>query len=286
MSETYTKLRYHLLLGTREHLPLIVPSIEDRLHRYVGGIARRLRVTLLAMGGMPDHVHLLVGLRPDQTLADIVRLIKTNASKEIGRSEARFRWQSGYLAFAVSESKVALVRRHIRRQAKYHQATSLQDEASQLLKRHGLELAPQGAAPTRFRLPIHVVFGTKKRLPLISSEMEARLHRQIAGIVENERAELLEAGGVADHLHLLLDIRPRHSVAGLVKAIKGATSRWLNERFPPFAWQRGYGGFSVSRSHIPALRRYLQRQPEHHQTMSFADEYRVLLQRHGFTDGP
>ncbi len=286
MSETYTKLRYHVLLSTREQLPLITPEVGNRLCRYIGGIARHLPVTLLAIGGMPDHVHLLLGLRPNQSLADIVRPIKTNASKEIGRSETRFRWQPGYLAFGISESKIAPVRRYIRSQARHHGAMSLQDEATRLLARHGLESSPRGAAPTRFRLPVHLVFGTKNRLPLILPEIEARLHRRIAGIAKNECAELLEIGGIADHLHLLLDIRPRHSVAGLVKAIKGATSRWLNSRFPPFAWQRGYGGFSVSQSHVPVLQRYIQRQPEHHRTMSFADEYRILLQRHGFTDPP
>ena len=281
MSETYTKLRYHVLLSTREHLPLITPEVRDRLYRYVGGIASRLRVTLLAIGGMPDHMHLLLGLRSHQTLADTVRLIKTNASKEIGRCETSFRWQPGYLAFGVSESQVASVRRYVREQAKHHHATSSQDEAGRLLVRHGLEPATEGTAPTRFRLPVHVVFGTKNRLPLILPAMEGRLHRRIAGIAEKEGAELLEMGGIADHLHILLSSRPRHSVARLVKAIKGATSRWLNRRYPPFAWQRGYGGFTVSESQVPSLRRYIQRQPEHHRTMSFGNEYRLLLQRHG-----
>ncbi len=284
MPETYSKLRYHVLSRTLDCLPLITPEVGERLHRYMGGIANRLRVTPLAIGGMPDHVHLLLGLRPSQTLADVVRLIKTNASKEIGRSVARFRWQPGYLAFGVSESKVASVRRYIYGQSKSHLTMSLQDEVTRLLERHGLEVSLEGFAPTRFFLPIHVVFGTKNRLPLISSEIEARLYRRIAEIAETERAELLEIGGVADHLHLLLAIRPRHSIASLVKAIKGATSRWLNECHPPFAWQRGYGSFSVSQSQMSSLRRYIQRQPEHHQNQSFTDEYRLLLERHGFWD--
>ena len=282
---TYTKLRYHVLWGTRENLPLITTRIQERLYRYVGGIMRRLRVTQLAIGGTPDHLHLLVGVRSSQTLADVVRLIKTNASKEIGRFEPRFRWQPGYLAFSVSESRIASVRGYVREQAKHHRAISTHDEALRLLEQHGLGLAVEGEAPTRFRLRLHVVFATKNRLRLILPEMEGPLHRQIAGIAGKEGAQLLEVGGISDHLHLLLESRPRHSAAGLVKAIKGATSRWLNERFPPFAWQRDYSAFTVSESQMPSLRRYIRRQPEHHRTMSFAEEYRVLLERHGFEAG-
>ncbi len=283
---TYTKLRYHVLWGTRDGSPLITTEVGERLYRYVGGITRRLRVVQLAIGGMPDHVHMLIGIRASQTLADVVRLIKTNASKEIGRFEPRFRWQPGYLAFSVSESRVVSIRRYIREQTKHHPATSVQDEAARLLARHGLGPAAEGDAPTRFRSRLHIVFATKNRLRLILPEMEDLLHRQIAGIAEKEGAELLEVGGVSDHLHLLLESRPRHSAADLVKAIKGATSRSFNDRFPPFAWQRGYSAFTVSESQMSSLRRYIQRQPEHHRTMSFVDEYRLLLERHGFDPGP
>ncbi len=286
MSDTYTKLRYHLVLSTLESLPTITPDVEERLYRYVDGIANRLRVSLLAIGGMPDHVHLLLGIRAHQALADTVRLIKTNASKEIGRYDPRFRWQRGYLAFGVSESRVTAVRRYIREQAAHHHAMSFGDEVSRLLARHGLELAVDGGAPTRYRVPVHVVFATKNRLPLILPELEGQLYRRIAGVVEEQGATLLEIGGITDHLHLLIDGRPRHSVSGLVKVIKGSTSRWLNSCFPPFAWQRGYGGFTVSESQIPSLRRYIQRQPEHHRMISVGDELRLLLQHHGFVSDP
>jgi REP element-mobilizing transposase RayT len=130
----------------------------------------------------------------------------------------------------------------------------------------------------------HVVFTTKHRMPRLTAELQTVLYPYMGGIVSGFRGVLLEAGGMEDHVHLLLSLRPAPSVAEVVKNVKGGSSRWLNQRpgaGEPFAWQEGYGAFTVSPSQLETVRRYIQRQEEHHRTMSFEDEWASLLRKHG-----
>ena len=104
MSSTHLSLHYHLVFGTKNHEPVITPAWRDRLHAYLGGAIRTLDGVPGAVGGMADHVHLLVGLRATHTLADVVREIKSVSSKwvheEVGVGS--FAWQEGYGGFTVS----------------------------------------------------------------------------------------------------------------------------------------------------------------------------------------
>jgi REP element-mobilizing transposase RayT len=108
----------------------------------MGGIVRGERGGLLEIGGVPDHVHLLVKLKSDMAVAVILRLIKSNSSKwlnESNRTSSRFEWQTGYAAFSVSESQVEKIRRYIRNQEAHHQKVSFKDELIALLKKHRIE---------------------------------------------------------------------------------------------------------------------------------------------------
>ena len=92
----------------------------------------------------------------------------------------------------------------------------------------------------------------------------------------------MEIGGVADHVHLLLGLRATHSLADVVRELKTASSRWIHEelRVLRFGWQDGYGAFTVSRSNVPPVRKYIATQEEHHRTRRFEDEYLDLLKKH------
>jgi putative transposase len=139
-------------------------------------------------------------------------------------------------------------------------------------------------AATLTNLLYHIIFSTKDREPLIRSTFREELEKYIAGIVRNEGGILLDIGGMPDHLHLVAKFKPDRSVAELVRLIKANSSRWLNEQHGAsgrFAWQSGYGAFSVSQSQIGALQEYVRHQEEHHRTRSFQDEYREFLSRHG-----
>ncbi len=138
-------------------------------------------------------------------------------------------------------------------------------------------------AATYTQLLFHLVFSTKHRQPIITPQLQKPLYAYIGGIISEFRGALLAAGGMPDHVHLLVNLRAVPSIAKHVNAIKGSSSRWLNKenRAERFYWQAGYGAFSVSTSQLPSVRRYIENQQEHHRRIAFKDEIVMLLERHG-----
>jgi REP element-mobilizing transposase RayT len=140
MAGTYTNLLYHIVFSTKNRIPLISSALEEQLYSYVGGIIRAEGGTLLQIGGMPDHVHLLLKYKPTFAVSEILNHIKANSSKwanEKAKSRS-FAWQDGYSAFSVSESQVASVRSYIQNQASHHERISFRDELKALLERNGI----------------------------------------------------------------------------------------------------------------------------------------------------
>jgi putative transposase len=134
------------------------------------------------------------------------------------------------------------------------------------------------------RLLVHLVFSTKNREPALPDAIRIELHSYIGGIIANDDGSLLKAGSVSDHIHLLLTLPRTHAPADLVQDIKTGSSKWLKNagpRFAGFHWQSGYGMFSVSSSHRAVVESYLDHQAEHHRAVTFQDEYRQLLGKHG-----
>jgi REP element-mobilizing transposase RayT len=130
---------------------------------------------------------------------------------------------------------------------------------------------------------VHLVFSTKGRAPQIDDEIRDELHGYIGGIVENHRGKLLKAGSVRDHIRLLLAHPRTIAPSDLVKEIKLGSAKWAKtkgDRFSDFQWQTGYGLFSISPSHRPALEDYIGNQAEHHRVQSFQEEYRRLLKKY------
>jgi REP element-mobilizing transposase RayT len=139
MASSLTNLLYHIVFSTKERVPLIHEGLEESLYEYIGGILRGQRSILLEIGGMPEHIHLLVKLKADLAVAAALRLIKTNSSAWINENrkiQGRFEWQSGYFAVSVSESRAAEVRRYIQTQKEHHARISFQDELRKLLQKH------------------------------------------------------------------------------------------------------------------------------------------------------
>jgi putative transposase len=148
MSHTFSHLLYHLVFSTQYRMNLIVPEFRDELHPHMEGIVRNEGGSVLAIGGMPDHVHLLVRLKPSVCLSDMLRSIKANSSRwvhERADLPREFAWQEGYGAFTVSQSSAASVARYILTQEKHHRRRSFEEEWVTLLQRHGIEFDP--AAP-------------------------------------------------------------------------------------------------------------------------------------------
>ena len=133
---------------------------------------------------------------------------------------------------------------------------------------------------------VHVVFSTKGRAKCIAPSAQGQLWAYITGICKNEGIFVHAIGGTTDHLHCLLQLPPTHNLAQSIGGIKANSSRWLRDTAREFAWQEGYAAFSVSASLVPAVRRYIQNQEAHHRKMSFDDEFRVLLRKHGVDFDP
>lgn len=133
-------------------------------------------------------------------------------------------------------------------------------------------------------LHYHVVFSTKQRHPWLEPTGNERLFAFIGGIVRDLRGRLIAAGGTADHLHLLMSLHPSVSLSDLLRQVKSSSSAWIHATWPElrgFAWQDGYAAFTVSRSAVDDVEVYIGRQAEHHTRMSFQDELREFLRRHG-----
>ncbi|MBA3483952.1 MAG: IS200/IS605 family transposase [Pirellulales bacterium] len=145
MPSTFLSLHYHLVFSTKHREPTIAASWRDRLHEYLGGTIRGLGGFSEGVGGVADHVHLLVGLKATHCLADVMRELKKSSSvwthEEIGAKD--FAWQEGYTAFTVSPTSRAAVKRYIARQEQHHAQLSFRDELIAMLERAGIEYDPK-----------------------------------------------------------------------------------------------------------------------------------------------
>ncbi|HTI51536.1 MAG TPA: IS200/IS605 family transposase [Planctomycetaceae bacterium] len=141
MSSTFLSLHYHLVFSTKYRQPLIEAEWSTRLHEYLGGTVAGLDGIPQGIGGISDHVHLLVGLTATHRLSDFVRELKKASSiwtkDEIGVSN--FAWQEGYAAFTVSAPAREGVRKYIANQAEHHRRVPFRDELIKLLERAQLE---------------------------------------------------------------------------------------------------------------------------------------------------
>ena len=131
---------------------------------------------------------------------------------------------------------------------------------------------------------IHLIWSTKDRHPWLNPGIREKTHAFIAGAVRQCDCEAYRVGGVADHVHLAVRLSRTLSVADLVKEVKTASSKWVKTQdatFHEFAWQQGYGVFSVGMSQKETLLHYIETQEEHHRTRTFQDEYRDFLTKYG-----
>ncbi len=136
---------------------------------------------------------------------------------------------------------------------------------------------------------VHCVFSTKQRTAHINTEMQSKLWPYIGGIAHNHGLIARAVGGTEDHLHVLLTVPPRIAVAEAVQKIKAASSKWIHETWPDkkaFAWQEGYGAFSVGISHLDDTISYIHAQAEHHKKRDFQQEFLAFLKKHGIDYDP
>jgi REP element-mobilizing transposase RayT len=139
---------------------------------------------------------------------------------------------------------------------------------------------------TTTNLLVHFIFSTKQRCALIKPDFEKHLHADLGGIIRQIGGTALCVNGSHDHVHLPVRVPANQSIADVARLIKTNSSKWVHERWSQhrlFAWQTGYGAFSVRRRIGHAVRDYIANQPEHHKKRSFREEFLVFLKKNGIT---
>ncbi len=134
------------------------------------------------------------------------------------------------------------------------------------------------------KLYAHLIFSTKGRQPLLDAAIESRVHGYLATILRDMDCPYVLVGGVDDHVHILFDIGKLHAPVEFVEHVKRESSKFvktLGTQYRPFYWQRGYGMFSVSPTHLGDVEAYIRNQRTHHRSTTFQEEYRGFLQRYG-----
>jgi len=131
---------------------------------------------------------------------------------------------------------------------------------------------------------VHLTFSTKDRRPLITAEIQEEMRAYFGGTLREMECPSLDIGAVTDHVHILFVLHRKHSLAEVVEQVKKGSSKWIKgkgARFSDFYWQRGYGAFSVSQSMVDQTKAYIASQEEHHRELTFQEEFRAFLDRHG-----
>lgn len=137
MANTYTQLYFHVVFAVKGRQKLIVKKWKDELYKYITGIITNKHQKLLAINGVEDHIHILIGTKPTCNLSDLVRDIKSNSSKwvnELNLTQKKFQWQSGFGAFTLGHSQLGTIINYIERQEEHHRSKSLNEEYIAFLK--------------------------------------------------------------------------------------------------------------------------------------------------------
>lgn len=128
----------------------------------------------------------------------------------------------------------------------------------------------------------HIIFSTKERRRIITSEHQLRLYDYIGGVLRRIDGISLGINGAEDHVHVFAKLRPDRALSDVLRDLKSNASGWMHDVFPElsdFSWQRGYAVFTVSESNADAVQRYIERQQDHHQRISFRDEFIQFLKQ-------
>src|SRR5438093_7744703 len=141
MSSTHLNLYYHLIFSTKDRNPLIDPAWQQRLHFFLGGAVKTVGAKAVAIGGISNHVHLLIGLRATHCLKDVLREIKSSSSKWVHQNMGikNFAWQDGYGAVTVSPSLIEQVKQYIGHQQQHHKIRTFEQEYLEFLQKSGVE---------------------------------------------------------------------------------------------------------------------------------------------------
>jgi putative transposase len=136
MANTYTQIHYQFVFATKFRDACIYSTWKDELHKFITGIVQRYEHKMLQINSMPDHIHLLIGMRPNQSVAELIKSVKSESTKWINEKRfcpGKFAWQDGYGAFTYSKNHVSVVAEYVARQEEHHKKILFRDEYRQML---------------------------------------------------------------------------------------------------------------------------------------------------------
>ena len=142
MANTYTQLYFHVVFAVKGRANLISPKWKVELYKYITGIITNKNQKLITINGMPDHVHIMIGMKPDNNLSDLIRDIKANSSKFINEKKwvlGKFEWQQGFGAFTLGHSQIDSVIKYISNQEEHHKIKSFKEEYMEFLKLYEID---------------------------------------------------------------------------------------------------------------------------------------------------
>jgi REP element-mobilizing transposase RayT len=146
MPNTYTQMYVHVIFAVKRRESLITPKLRENLYAYITGITKKKDQKLISINGMPDHIHLLIGFKPDCNLSELIRDIKANSSKWINQNDFlknKFEWQSGFGAFTIGHSKIATVANYITNQENHHHKKTFREEYIDFLNAYKIQFKPE-----------------------------------------------------------------------------------------------------------------------------------------------
>ena len=142
----YTQLYLHCIFAVKYRAAVIAPEWEQRLHKYITGIAQNNGHKMLAINSVPDHLHLFIGLNPNQSVSELMRLIKGDSSEFVNKQHftaQKFQWQRGYGAFTNSRSQIDAVVKYVMKQKEHHHHTAFREEYITILNEYGVDFKEQ-----------------------------------------------------------------------------------------------------------------------------------------------
>lgn len=286
MSHSFVEHIVHIMWSTENQQFHLSSSIRNELYAYITTLTKIKSGKIFACGGNTDHIHLLVLLPTNISLASFINFIKSSSSKWIKHrdpSNSNFKWQIGYFAASVQNDRIHHVSQYIQTDESRHisQNSSYRSELLTFLKHQNIPFQEQYLLTNSFsKMKLHVVWSTHNRSADLIREIRSSLYEQISKIISDCNSTILSIGGIEDHVHLLVEVSRNTVLSDMIRDVKTHATHWLKRTFPTFKnfeWQTGFGAFSVNISGINGVKQYIETQEERHKVKSFTDEWNDFL---------
>lgn len=304
MARSHSVVIVHVVFRVKRGGALIHHDSISGLCAMMTTLLEEMGCNVIAANGSPDHIHILFRLPRTSSISHVAQVLKANSSRwaKYGNpSYANFAWQGGYGAFSVDNELIPNVKSYISHERSRHTDTSSADEYLGFLDKCGEPYFPIGSKmhdrltamtkdeiigteQTHCLVAIHLVFHIKDVSALIRDQDIPIICALISEALKNDGCTPIAIGGIYHHMHVLFRLSRNQSIADVAENVKSYSCLKIKQYDPHyefFAWQRGYGAFSVSNSRLPTVISYIQNQKQHHIDLTFADELTDLLNEHG-----